>query len=47
VETRLNALVLDDEESRNRIDLESLDQLRVLVGVYASQPKRLMVAAAL
>jgi hypothetical protein len=47
VETRPYALVLDDEQSRNRIDLESLDKVRVLVGVYATQPKRLMVAAAL
>jgi hypothetical protein len=47
METRANALVLDDDQSRNLIDLEPLDQLRVLIDVYATQPKRLMVASAL
>jgi hypothetical protein len=47
LETGANTLVLHDDQGRNFLDLEPLDQLRVLIGVYATQPKRLVVAAAL
>jgi hypothetical protein len=47
IEARPNTLVLDDDERRDLVDHETLDQFRMPVGVDSTQVKRLMVAAPL
>src|ERR671936_558482 len=46
-ESRAHAAALDDEQRRDPVDLEALEELGMLVGVHPVQPERFVVVALL